>query len=176
MQMLPLTKAQSQNGGAALTIDYAVHDSAFGLMLVAQTEQGVCRMEFVDDMRAARHILTAHWPAATLRESEGSSDSVITALSDANPPLVLHIAGTDFQFDVWRALLTVAPGQSISYAQLAQQSGHPGAARAVGRAVGANPVALLIPCHRVIRQDGALGGYRWGVARKQALLAAESIS
>jgi len=174
MQIVPLTKAQSQQGGVALTIDYGVHDGPFGLMLVAQTKQGVCRMEFVDDIAAARQILTALWPAATLRENRQAGAAVMATLADTDLTLTAHVAGTDFQLDVWRALLKVTAGQSISYAQLAEQSGHLGAARAVGRAVGANPVALLIPCHRVVRQDGQLGGYRWGVVRKQALLAAET--
>lgn len=173
VKIIPLSKEQSQNGGAALTIDYGVHDSAFGLMLVAQTEKGVCRMEFVDDVDAALAVLKLHWPAATLRENQQNTKPAVAVLADASQPLSVHVLGTDFQLDVWKTLLKTPKGKCTTYARLAEQSGHAGAARAVGSAVGANPVALLIPCHRVIRQDGKLGGYRWGVARKQALLTAE---
>ncbi|MEE4250632.1 MAG: methylated-DNA--[protein]-cysteine S-methyltransferase [Alcanivoracaceae bacterium] len=167
-------------------IDYGVHETAFGDVLVAMTAIGVCRLDFVDvlpgDSRPekARTLLQSCWPDALLQEKGDRTRQVISALfatseGAGKQSVPVHIAGTDFQFEVWRALLNIPSGQCISYSQLALASGHAGAARAVGSAVAANPVALLIPCHRVVRQDGRPGEYRWGSARKQALLAAESV-
>lgn len=157
-------------------IDYGVHATAFGEVLVAMTGAGVCRLDFVDALtESAAEFLRRLWPMAQLRENPQRSEAVAAALFGATEqPVTVQIAGTDFQFAVWQALLDVPSGQCISYAQLAAACGHPGAARAVGSAVAANPVALLIPCHRVVRQDGRTGGYRWGEARKQALLTAEA--
>lgn len=159
-------------------IDYGVHATVFGEVLVAMTGTGVCRIDFVDALtESAPDFLHRLWPMAQLQENSRRSGALISALFAASEQLVtVHIAASDFQFAVWQTLLGIGPGQCISYAQLAAASGYPGAARAVGSAVAANPVALLIPCHRVVRQDGRPGGYRWGEARKQALLAAEAAS
>ncbi|MCC1495357.1 methylated-DNA--[protein]-cysteine S-methyltransferase [Alcanivorax sp. 1008] len=169
--------------GAARHLDYGVHSTSFGDVLVAMTDLGVCRLDFVDalcgDSSSEKSVLFLQslWPKAQLRKNPGRTQSVISSLfagSASQQSVPVHIAGTDFQFDIWQALLQIPAGHCISYSQLALASGHPGAARAVGSAVASNPVALLIPCHRVIRQDGKPGGYRWGVHRKQTLLAAES--
>lgn len=124
--------------------------------------------------------LRASWPLARFEEDPAGTAAVVAAMFDtpraARPgPLSLHVVGTNFQVAVWRALLRIPHGHFASYRQLAQAIGRPGASRAVGGAVGANPVALLIPCHRVIQQSGALGGYRWGPLRKRALLAWEQL-
>lgn len=124
--------------------------------------------------------LRASWPLARFEEDPAGTAAVVAALFDTpratRPgPLSLHVVGTNFQVAVWRALLRIPHGHFASYRQLAQAIGRPGASRAVGGAVGANPVALLIPCHRVIQQSGALGGYRWGPLRKRALLAWEQL-
>lgn len=124
--------------------------------------------------------LRASWPRARFEEDPAGTAAVVAAMFDtpraARPgPLSLHVVGTNFQVAVWRALLRIPHGHFASYRQLAQAIGRPGASRAVGGAVGANPVALLIPCHRVIQQSGALGGYRWGPLRKRALLAWEQL-
>ena len=157
-------------------IDYGVHATAFGEVLVAMTGTGVCRLDFVDVLtESAPTFLQSLWPAAQLQKNPLRTEAVISALFAASEQSVtVHIAGSDFQFAVWQMLLGIGSGQCISYSQLAAACGHPGAARAVGSAVAANPVALLIPCHRVIRQDGHPGEYRWGSERKRALLAAES--
>ncbi|MDF1630630.1 MAG: methylated-DNA--[protein]-cysteine S-methyltransferase [Alcanivoracaceae bacterium] len=169
--------------GAVLSLEYGVHASSFGDVLVAMTDRGVCRLDFVDalcgDFSQEKSVsfLQSLWPQAQLRKNPARTRAVISSLfagSTDRQPESVHIAGTDFQLDIWQALLQIPAGQCISYSQLALASGHAGAARAVGSAVASNPVALLIPCHRVIRQDGKPGGYRWGVDRKQALLAAES--
>ena len=124
--------------------------------------------------------LRASWPLARFEEDPAGTAAVVAAMFDtpraARPgPLSLHVVGTNFQVAVWRALLRIPHGHFASYRQLAQAIGRPGASRAVGGAVGANSVALLIPCHRVIQQSGALGGYRWGPLRKRALLAWEQL-
>lgn len=157
-------------------IDYGVHRTEFGDVLVAMTSEGICRLDFVDALAdAAPTFLHRLWPAAQLQENPVRTAAVVSTLFAASEQSVnLHIAGSDFQFAVWQTLLGIPSGQCISYGQLAAACGHPGAARAVGSAVAANPVALLIPCHRVVCQDGRPGEYRWGAARKQALLAAEA--
>ncbi|MGL5407219.1 MAG: methylated-DNA--[protein]-cysteine S-methyltransferase, partial [Shewanella sp.] len=115
---------------------------------------------------------------ATLQEAPSRTQGVINTMFDGskapNRPISLHVSGTNFQISVWRALLQIPPAKVVSYAQVASALGNPKAARAVGLAVGANPVALMIPCHRVIQQNGKLGGYHWGETRKQAIHAWEA--
>jgi AraC family transcriptional regulator of adaptative response/methylated-DNA-[protein]-cysteine methyltransferase len=122
--------------------------------------------------------LAALWPHAQLREDKARGKAVATqifsSVASANKPLSLQVRGTNFQIQVWRALLNLAPAQLCSYSQLADSIGKAKAARAVGSAIAANPIAFLIPCHRVIQQSGQLGGYRWGLERKQAMLVREA--
>jgi AraC family transcriptional regulator, regulatory protein of adaptative response / methylated-DNA-[protein]-cysteine methyltransferase len=141
---------------------------------VAQTPRGVCRAAFIDedDTAAQLDVLRKTWPLATYKRSVKDTAGVAAVLSagkQPDRPLSLHVAGTNFQVAVWRALLRIPMGSAVSYAQVAEAVGSPRAVRAAGTAIGANPVAFLIPCHRVIQQSGALGGYRWGLERKQAL-------
>ena len=165
-----------KNGGAGLEIRYGFHASPFGDCLVAVTPRGVCALRFIDDDRTtALHELAQEWPAARLIASMSATRPVTRALfGRQQEPIPLHVRGTNFQIKVWEALLAIPAGQLISYGALATAIGAPRAARAVGSAVGRNPVGLLIPCHRVIRESGVLGDYRWGSARKQALLAWEA--
>jgi AraC family transcriptional regulator, regulatory protein of adaptative response / methylated-DNA-[protein]-cysteine methyltransferase len=180
VKIIRMNSYDTSDGGAGLRLDYAVHSTPFGSVLAVMTATGVCRLDFLDHPPDdAASLVRSCWPGAQLWENQSRIaaliDSLFAVSEGAGQQVVqVHIAGTDFQFDVWQALLKIPSGQRISYSQLAIASGHPGAARAIGNAVGANPVALLIPCHRVVRQDGKPGGYRWGAARKQALLAAES--
>ncbi len=165
---------------ARLVIEYGVHETPFGAGFIAMTARGLCNMTFVDSEGVAAHLtaLQGRWPLAEIKGNQESTRAAMAALlawqEAEGGSLSLYVSGTDFQARVWRALLTIAPGQLASYGQIAQAIGQPRAARAVGLAAGANPVALLIPCHRVIRQDGGPGGYRWGCARKQAILAWEA--
>lgn len=131
-------------------------------------------MEFLDYGSADEVLaeLRKTWPKGELIQNESATSYVIEALFSEqagweNGPLSLNVVGTNFQVAVWRALLRIPPGRLASYSQIARALGYPKASRAVGNAVGANPVALLIPCHRVIQQSGAMGGYRWGVPKKQ---------
>jgi AraC family transcriptional regulator of adaptative response/methylated-DNA-[protein]-cysteine methyltransferase len=155
-----------------------VHPSPFGDALLALTPRGICRLAFLGagGAAAARDELAAAWPAATLRRDDaGTAPAAAAVFAGAgDAPLRLWVRGTNFQVAVWRALLRIPEGAVTSYGELAAAAGRPGAARAVGQAVGANPVAYLIPCHRVIRGAGAPGGYRWGPERKRALLAWEA--
>lgn len=167
-----MTPGELRSGGAGLTIDWSVGDTLLGPALVATTDRGVCALRFDE----GPEWLRARWPHATLRERAGAGAAalaVLRGLTASSGPLALHVRGTPFQVQVWRALLAIAPGERTDYGTLAERVDKPGAARAVGNAVGANPIAVLIPCHRVLRKEGALGGYRWGLPRKRALLAME---
>jgi AraC family transcriptional regulator, regulatory protein of adaptative response / methylated-DNA-[protein]-cysteine methyltransferase len=189
VQVEPMTPQELARGGAGLHIAWGIHDSPFGAVLLAATRRGICRLEFVDDADVLAapdqlaDVLQQYWPGAHIAHAPERTVPLLAPLltpsaggmwGDVGKPLPLHVAGTDFQIGVWRALLRLPAGQLTTYSRLARACGRPGGARAVGQAVGANPVALLIPCHRVIRESGALGGYRWGVLRKQAIYAHET--
>ncbi|MBX9295978.1 methylated-DNA--[protein]-cysteine S-methyltransferase [Chromobacterium piscinae] len=174
-----MTPGEYQQGGAGLDIVWSVEPSRFGPVLLAQTARGVCALQFLADDDEAEAWLRAQWPRAALRHLPGHARALCGRLFDPlseadGSPLALRVQGSNFQIQVWRALLAVPYGGLLSYGQLAEKMGRPGAARAVGNAVGANPVAWLIPCHRVIRAEGALGGYRWGEERKLDLIGWES--
>lgn len=165
-------------GGRGLEIRYGRHDGAFGRFLVAATERGVCRVAFERDGEDPVAALAASWPNAHLVEDAAHSWRVAgeaLARGGGASPIRLWARGTNFQIKVWEALLRVPPGRLVGYGDIAHSIGRPGAARAVGRAVGANPIAVLIPCHRVIRASGRFETeYRWGSARKRALIAWEA--
>ncbi|WP_323942409.1 bifunctional transcriptional activator/DNA repair enzyme AdaA [Aeromonas caviae] len=180
VQLEAVTPGEYKQRGAGLVIDHGVHDTPFGQAFVALTPRGVCNFSFLDEQAPETPLaaLAQHWPAAELREAPSRTQSVIHTMFDgskkADRPLSLHVSGTNFQISVWRALLQIPPARVVSYSQVASAVGNPKAARAVGLAVGANPVALMIPCHRVIQQNGKLGGYHWGENRKQAIHAWEA--
>lgn len=161
-------------------IRYSVVDYPLGRMLVAATSQGVCMVSLGDDDDALRAGLAAEYPSASIEPNSIVSrqwiDGIVAYL-DGQPPqpdLPLDLRGTAFQWKVWRALQAIPYGSTRTYQQLAREHiGNVGAARAVARACAANPVALVIPCHRVLRSDGGLGGYRWGVERKRCLISRE---
>ncbi len=174
VQLEAATPGQYKSKGKEVVIEYGVHHTPLGRMFVAVTQYGICRMEFADCTAADEPLagLLKDWPLGSLTRSEQATLYVIDSLFSGQPdgqhsPLSLHVAGTNFQVAVWRALLRIPPGRLASYSQIARALGHPKAPRAVGNAIGANPVALIIPCHRVIQQSGALGGYRWGTVKKQ---------
>lgn len=175
-----VTPGEYKMGGAGLTIEYGVHDTPFGKAFIAITPRGICVFSFLEDTQIDNHLtgLYKKWPHATVHENRRRTLVVIKAMlggeKKLDRPLSLHVTGTNFQISVWKALLQIPPATVASYSQVATAIGHPSSARAVGLAVGANPVALLIPCHRVIQQSGKLGGYHWGETRKQAIHAWES--
>lgn len=180
VQLEAVTPGEYKLRGAGLVIDHGVHDTPFGQAFVALTPRGVCNFSFLDEQapQAPLAALAQRWPEAELREAPSRTQGVIHTMFDDSKapdrPLSLHVSGTNFQISVWRALLQIPPAKVVSYAQVASAVGNPKAARAVGLAVGANPVALMIPCHRVIQQNGKLGGYHWGETRKQAIHAWEA--
>lgn len=180
VQLEAVTPGEYKAGGAGVTIEYAVHDTVFGKAFIAVTLKGVCNFSFLDGTVIDDPLTTLYktWPHASMVENRQRALTVIKAMFSGEKkldrPLSLHVTGTNFQISVWKALLQIPPATVMSYTQVANAIGHPAAARAVGRAVGANPIAFLIPCHRVIQQSGRLGGYRWGETRKQAIHAWES--
>ncbi|WP_417435440.1 bifunctional transcriptional activator/DNA repair enzyme AdaA [Idiomarina abyssalis] len=175
-----VTPGEYRNGGQGITIQYGVNETPFGKIFVAMTPRGVCRIEFLGS-RSADEILVdigKDWPKASLAQNNNATNYVANVLfsrlkDGESNPLSLHVMGTNFQVAVWRALLRIPPGQLASYSQIANALGYPKASRAVGNAVGSNPVAMLIPCHRVIQKSGALGGYRWGSTKKEMIQAWE---
>ncbi len=172
-----MTPAECRRGGAGVEVGYGQVDTPLGPAMLGFTARGLCHFQFCGDSAAvALAGLRAEWPRATLVENRSACAQMVARIFRGAPgaPIRLLVRGTNFQVQVWRALLTIPPGALRSYGQLAESIGRPQAARAVGTAVGHNPVALLIPCHRVIQNSGALGGYRWGLSRKAALLAAEA--
>ncbi|MCX5761874.1 MAG: methylated-DNA--[protein]-cysteine S-methyltransferase [Gemmatimonadetes bacterium] len=176
-----MTPGQVRRGGDGVEIAWAFHDSPLGTALVAVTPLGICSLQFADsasERRVAVARLQAEWPAASLVESAGqtrrAARAALGGLGVPEGPLAVHVRGTNFQLKVWHALLGIAPGAVSTYEDIAGCIGQPKAARAVGSAVGRNPVSLLIPCHRVIRKSGGIGDYAWGSTRKEIILRAES--
>jgi AraC family transcriptional regulator of adaptative response/methylated-DNA-[protein]-cysteine methyltransferase len=177
---LGMTPGAYRRRGVGVTIHYTVVRTSLGLLLVAVTERGICSVALGDDEAALVGSLRAEYPAAELARATDADDRLVDAVvahveGSARPTDVpLDVKATAFQWQVWRALQRIPEGATRSYQEIARELGHPSAARAVARACASNRIAVLIPCHRVVRGDGALGGYRWGVARKAALLARES--
>ena len=160
------------------TIGYDLFETSMGLLLVAVTEVGPCLVTFVEQADNAQATLSRLFPGMSYeRASNAFIQAVKTrllggGLLDATP-LTFHLKGTDFQLRVWQELLQIPWGQTVTYGELAARIGQPSASRAVGNAVGDNPIFCLIPCHRVIRANGVVGNYRWGTSLKQLLLEAE---
>lgn len=162
--------------GAGLTIRYGWFDTPFGPALGMATDRGLCGLAFAGEDKADATLsdMIRRWPAATyIADAAGPAQHVAAAFGDSGQANI-HIIGAPFQIKVWEALLTVTTGHVISYAGLAQAVGSPRAARAVGSAVGANPLGFIIPCHRCLRGDGGLGGYHWGLKTKRAMLGWEA--
>jgi len=180
VQLEAVTPGEYKKGGVGLTIGYAVHNTPFGKAFVAATAKGICQFSFLDysDINAILSVLSNKWPHAVIHENDQRTRAVIESMFDdkkaLDRPLSLHVSGTNFQVSVWRALLQMPPGTVVSYSQVAAGIDRPRSARAVGTALGANPVAFLIPCHRVIQNTGKLGGYHWGETRMHAIHAWES--
>lgn len=162
--------------GAGLTISFGWFPSPFGEMLVMGTERGICAIAFTAESSRASAMadLTSRWPKADYVEHPAQLQNWVDAALGSGGNAKLHLIGAPFQIKVWEALLSIPTGHVTTYSEIAQSIGHPKAARAVGTAVGRNPVSWLIPCHRALRKSGGLGGYHWGLPVKRALLAWES--
>jgi AraC family transcriptional regulator of adaptative response/methylated-DNA-[protein]-cysteine methyltransferase len=179
-EVLGMTPTNFRDGGANTAIHFAIGECSLGSILVAKSERGVCAVLIGDDPLQLMRDLQGQFPKASLIGGEkGYEDLVAKVVGLIEKPgvgldLPLDIRGTAFQQRVWKALQQIPVGSTASYADIAKSIGIPNAVRAVARACGANSLAVAIPCHRVIRNDGALSGYRWGVERKQALLDREA--
>ncbi|NEQ42509.1 MAG: methylated-DNA--[protein]-cysteine S-methyltransferase [Leptolyngbya sp. SIOISBB] len=175
-----MTPADYRDGGKGLDIAYGLHATRFGPALIAQTERGICNLLFCepDQKVGAADWLQRQWPQAKLQQrpeqTQLIADRLNQSLAANGQPLAVLVKGTNFQIQVWRALLTLPSGRLATYQDVANQLGKPKAARAVGTAIGANPVGYFIPCHRVIRATGEIGGYRWGPLRKTMMLGWEA--
>lgn len=174
-----LTPGQFKKKGAGLTIRYSFHASPFGDCLMAVTDKGICGLSFANpgDHDSVFEALVRRWPKAAFVESLDDTAPLIASVFEPghhDKPLRLYLQGSNFQLKVWQALLKIPPGMLLNYQTIAEHIGQPLAARAVGQATGANPIGFIIPCHRVIRKVGAIGGYRWGTSRKRAIFAWES--
>jgi AraC family transcriptional regulator, regulatory protein of adaptative response / methylated-DNA-[protein]-cysteine methyltransferase len=169
---------EMKNGGAGMQIDYGFAETPFGEALIAETKRGICHLSFVDVGGRERvlNLLTSDWPNAKLNRNDSRIAELAAAIfaasgrSTSDRPLRAFVRGTPFQIRVWRALLRIPTGSLTTYGRLAEAIGQSKAARAVGSAVGANPISFVIPCHRVIRETGALGNYGGGRIRKQVMV------
>lgn len=173
-----MTPAEYKNGGNNLSINYSFAESPFGNLIVASTSKGICYMAFNDDEVNALNDLKLKFPNATFQRKLDliQQNALFIFQNDWNklPEIKLHLKGTDFQLKVWETLLKIPMGQLSTYGNIAEQIGNANASRAVGTAIGSNPVAFLIPCHRVIQSTGNIGGYMWGNTRKTAIIGWES--
>lgn len=174
-----LTPGEARSGGAGIDIRWGIHDTPFGRAVIGLTARGVCALHFIDSDDEAIKRLHEDWPRASLDHqpavTEKTARRIFTPMSQQQrAPLSVLVKGSNFQIQVWRALLALPAGAVTTYSDIAAALDSPGAARAVGSAVGANPITWLIPCHRVIRASGVLTGYRWGSARKAAILGWEA--
>lgn len=173
-----VTPGEYKTRGAGVTIRYGIHPTPFGKCLIATTDRGICHLGFVQTSEGdAVDNLVADWKEAKMIEDVRATAPLVAPIFDLNwrgkEALRLHLRGTNFQIKVWEALLQIPAGTVTTYGQIATRIGQPSALRAVGTAVGHNPIAVLIPCHRVLRKDGDFGNYRYGSARKKALLFSE---
>ncbi|HJT73623.1 MAG TPA: methylated-DNA--[protein]-cysteine S-methyltransferase, partial [Chitinophaga sp.] len=174
-----MTPGEYKNGGELLQINYSFAESPFGLIIVASTEKGICHMAFADEGRETAFAnLKRVFPNAAYTQLVDSiqQNALFIFGQDWSKlgQIKLHLKGTQFQIKVWETLLKVPIGGLTTYADLAEKAGHAGASRAVGTAVGSNPVAFLIPCHRVIKATGEIGEYHWGSIRKNAIIGWEA--
>lgn len=174
IQMEGMTPAEYKNGGEGLNINYSFAESQFGQLIVASTSKGICYMAFEENQQKGLDDLKSKFPNAVFHQKDDEMQHNGMAIFQDDwsdlPEIKLHLKGTDFQLKVWESLLKIPMGKLSTYGQLAIEIDNPNASRAVGTAIGSNPVAFLIPCHRVIQSSGIFGGYMWGNTRKTAII------
>jgi AraC family transcriptional regulator of adaptative response/methylated-DNA-[protein]-cysteine methyltransferase len=181
IQLEAVTPGEYRRRGAGMDISYGVAETHFGFAFIAASDKGICQLGFLENRDCSHELerLAKRWPEARLLENHADihrlAKSLFSHQGSPDRPLSLLVSGTNFQINVWLALLNIPEGKLVSYAQVAKAIQRPDAVRAVGNAVGANPIAFLIPCHRVIHNSGELDGYRWGGIRKRALIAWEAV-
>jgi AraC family transcriptional regulator, regulatory protein of adaptative response / methylated-DNA-[protein]-cysteine methyltransferase len=173
-----MTPGEYKNGGETLNINYSFAESPFGNILVASTAKGICYMAFTDDMEQGLKDMQLTYPNASYRQVTDLVQQNVLHIFTGDwkkmDQVKLHLKGTEFQLKVWETLLKIPAGQLTTYGAIAKKLDNPDASRAVGSAVGDNPVAFLIPCHRVIQSTGVLGNYHWGSTRKAAMIGWEA--
>ena len=173
-----MTPGEFRNGGESLLINYSYAESPFGDMLVASTPKGICYMAFTDNEKEGLNDLQNHFPNASFKQmvDRMQQNALFIFSHDWRKlhQIKLHLKGTDFQLKVWETLLKIPLGELSTYGSIAKKMNNSNAARAVGTAIGSNPVAFLIPCHRVIQSTGNFGGYMWGATRKTAIIGWEA--
>ena len=175
-----MSPGESKTDGQGLQIHYGIHDTPFGKSLIATTSRGICNLHFLNltEQLNAKQILKESWSKAEIIHNQNATQSLCDQIFNPNheyrQPLTLLVKGTNFQVQVWQALLQIPLGEIATYKAIAEKIERPHATRAVGSAIGKNLIGYLIPCHRIIRSSGALGGYRWGLERKAAILAWEA--
>jgi len=177
-----MTPGQYKNRGEGIEMIYGFHESPFGRTLIMATPRGVSGLAFADGAaqeRAALEDMTARWPRASYREDVAGTAAYAQRifrpeLWNAADPMKVVLIGTDFEIRVWETLLRIPMAQAVTYSDIARHLGAPKASRAVGSAVGRNPISFVVPCHRVLRKGGGLGGYHWGITRKQAIIGWEA--
>jgi len=173
-----MTPGEYKNGGENLNINFSFNESPFGTYLIASTPKGICNLQFIEDKNSAIENLKLQWFSARINESTDSNHDKIKKFFENDltkaDKIKLHLRGTEFQLKVWEALLRIQEGQLSSYFDIANKVCTEKASRAVGSAIGKNPVAYIIPCHRVIKKTGEFGEYRWGQTRKIAMIYRES--
>ncbi len=178
MNVEGMTPGEYKNGGEGLLINYSFAESPFGNILVASTLKGICYMAFVDDEQQALNVLQRNFPNAGYKQMvdliQQNALYIFSHDWSKIDQIKLHLKGTSFQLKVWETLLKIPIGHLTTYGNIAKQIKVPGGSRAVGSAIGSNPVAFLIPCHRVIQSGGTLGGYMWGTTRKTAMIGWEA--
>ena len=173
-QILAFSPSELRSNGAGARISYGSATTPFGRASIFSTHHGICRLSFSAAIADDLALLRARLPQAEFCEDRAAAERWAQTMFAARAQNIpLHLLGTNFQLSVWRALLTIPKSSVVAYGEIAEFIGRPQSARAVGNAVGANPIAWLIPCHRVIQNSGALGGYHWGPARKETMLALE---
>lgn len=174
VDLLAMTPAEYARGGQDLEISWCSGTTPLGIAFLGSTPRGICWVSFEESAEAGMEALLNEFPNARLNaetnEPMERALEVLRGLGTSKAPLKLHVKGSSFQIQVWQALLQLPFGSVTSYAEISRAIDKPGSSRAVGNAIGSNPVAYLIPCHRVLRSTGALGGYMWGLKRKEILL------
>jgi AraC family transcriptional regulator of adaptative response/methylated-DNA-[protein]-cysteine methyltransferase len=177
IQIIRITKEESGLNGKNLQINYQFSTSLIGQLLIASTNKGICQLAIVNNEDEALESLKKEFPSAKIVHQPNQAFLNMMDLlkeNTASETIALHVKGTEFQLKVWAALLEIPFGELSNYGKIAQQIGHSKASRAVGTAIGSNPIALLIPCHRVVQASGKLGGFKWGLERKAAIIAWEA--
>jgi AraC family transcriptional regulator of adaptative response/methylated-DNA-[protein]-cysteine methyltransferase len=178
-----MTPGEYKKGGQSLIINYSFSATSFGEVIVASTNKGICYLAFIDNTEQGLEELTQQFPKATYQQQVDNlqQDCLFMFKHDCSKlndsklhQLKLHLKGTDFQLKVWQALLSIPQGGLVTYGEVARRINQPTASRAVGTAIGSNPIAYLIPCHRIIQSSGNTGGYRWNPIRKKAIIGWEA--